>query len=112
MGKPKQAPKRTVRTSNAALQAKLDLLARFVGEDNIDEFVKNFVPLDLSAEDLEFYTYDYVVAKSLVGGLGVIYFYSLAGSQTYSFRTCHPRELAYSQHSIRFIICQCRMIYV
>ena len=69
MGKPKVAPKRTKRTTNAALQAKLDQLAKLAAEDNIDEFVKIFVPLDLSADDLEHYLY--VAERKLLGSVGM-----------------------------------------
>ena len=39
------------RTTNAALQQKLDELAAFAAQDNIKAFVEAFVPLDCSPED-------------------------------------------------------------
>ena len=39
------------RTTNAALQRKLDELAAFAAQNNIKAFVEAFVPLDCSPED-------------------------------------------------------------
>ena len=39
------------RTTNAALQQKLDELSAFAAQNNIKAFVEAFVPLDCSAED-------------------------------------------------------------
>ena len=44
-----------VRTTNAALQQKLDELATFAAQNNIKAFVEAFVPLDCSPEDTSNY---------------------------------------------------------
>ena len=44
-----------VRTTNAALQQKLDELSAFAAQNNIKAFVEAFVPLDCSAEDTQNY---------------------------------------------------------
>ena len=44
-----------VRTTNAALQQKLDELATFAAQNNIKAFVEAFVPLDCSADDTSNY---------------------------------------------------------
>jgi hypothetical protein len=44
-------------TTNAELQAKLNKLNELAKADKIDEFVEIFVPLDLTADDLDHYKY-------------------------------------------------------
>ncbi|KAJ1490131.1 hypothetical protein T484DRAFT_1884664 [Baffinella frigidus] len=43
----------TLRTTNAALQERLDTLVKLANEGNVEEFVKIFVPTDCDAADIK-----------------------------------------------------------
>jgi hypothetical protein len=88
------------RTSNPALQAKLDSLAALAAAGDREAFARAFVPLDLSEEDLTRYVNDLrddgtwrnLVAEiaALAGGGTVI---SIAGDQTSSATFAFPHPL-------------------
>merc|ERR1712216_408577 len=58
-----------VTVENEALKAKLLLLHALAQDDKIDEFVSQFVPADISKDDMEFYA-DRLKSKSAVGRKG------------------------------------------
>lgn len=57
MGNQSEPNKATILTTNSGLQEKLNKLNRLAQEDEIEEFINNFVPLDLSPDDLDYYKY-------------------------------------------------------